>query len=292
MRPLALAAAGFACLGSAAGISAFSPSDPAGDAMASLGGARVLVVTALFLRAESLRREGRVEEIPAIYRRILEIDPGSESAIDFLADAESHDLMGLAPTAEARVRWWIDATDLVAEGLRKNPRSALLHWRAADLLLGVPDQHPEVAARLDGEKRDRLFEALLHLVTAARLAESLPRLAFLHLVGIARLAPRLAAERFAAGVPRAAVDEVLAIGNEVLRLRGDVMSQFILDPEPVPPPSAADRLRAGLRVVVMVRDHLAASPPRAAEAKALLDDYVSAVGRDAVASALLSLLPR
>ena len=251
----------------------------------------VLYVDALFFRAEALRRRGLVEEVPALYRSILEVDPGSEAAIDFLADAEAHDLLGLAPTPAARVRWFEDAFDLVAEGLKRNPRSARLHWRAADLLLYVPDQHAEVAARLDAEKRDRRLEALRHFVAAARLTESLPRLGFAHLEGVARLAPRLAAERLAAGALSAQVDEPLSLGQEILSLRGEALGSFILDEEPFPR-TAAERLRGGLHLVLAFRDDLAASPPRKDEARELLEAYVSAVGRDPVARALEPLLSR
>ena len=292
MRRAVVVASGLALLGAASAISATWGRDATGDAAASLGGARVLVVDALFLRAEALRMDGRADEVPPIYRRILELDPGSDAAIDFLADVEAHDLLGLAPSPEARVRWWSEASDLVAQGLRKNPRSARLHWRAAELLLHVPEREPAVAARLEADRRDRKLEALRLLAEAARLSEDIPRLGFLHLDELTRLAPRLAAERLAALAPRAQVDECLALGREVLRLREDALSQFFFDDRPAGPLPAVLVLRGGLALVGNVRDFLEASPPRRADARGLLDAYVAAVGKDPVASALEPLLAR
>src|SRR5204863_3640373 len=77
-RALALVAVAALC--AAAALAAASPPAPS-SAGASLGGARVVLVDALFLRAEALRKEGRVDDVPAIYRRILEPDPGSDVAV-------------------------------------------------------------------------------------------------------------------------------------------------------------------------------------------------------------------
>ena len=61
--------------------------------------ARPVVVGSLFLRAEALRKAGRLDEVPALYRRILELDPTSSSAVDHLAGILAYDLRTTAPTA-------------------------------------------------------------------------------------------------------------------------------------------------------------------------------------------------
>jgi len=149
-RPLAL---GAACVGVAWFLAAQAP-PPAADAAAALGGARPVVVGSLFLRAEALRKAGRLDEVPALYRRILELDPTSSSAVDHLAGILAYDLRTTAPTGSGRVSWWREADALVSAALVRSPDDPLLLTRRADLLLLVPALDAAVAAAIAESGRD------------------------------------------------------------------------------------------------------------------------------------------
>jgi tetratricopeptide (TPR) repeat protein len=271
VRPLALAAVAVAV---AFALSARTP-PPAADAAAALGGARPLVVGSLFLRAEALRAQGRLDEVPALYRRILELDPTSSSAVDHLAGVLAYDLRTTAPTPAGRVGWWREADVLVAAALERSPDDPLLLTRRADLLLLAPTLDPAVADALAASGRDRELEALRALRRAAAASAGIPRLGRLHLELVVRHAPRVAAERLAGG--RGGGDEALEIGDEVLRTRREPLAEIFLDDAPDAPP-AAIVLEAGLRLVRRVAADLAASPPRLDDARALVETYAKYVG--------------
>ncbi len=274
MKPVAVASLGVLCLAGAVAIGVARRRAGETDDPASLAAARVLAVDALFLRAEPLRKDGRVDELPGLYRRILDLDSGNEAAIDFLSDVEARDLRTLATDDAGRVRWWRAAYDLLSTAIEANPRSARLRFRAGVLLLVVARMDPAVAKALKDEGHDADLLGLRQLRDAARLAGSLPHWGYAHLDEIARAAPRVAAERLASGSPGA--DEALAIGDEVLRTRRDEMKDFVLDPvEPFLP--AAARLLAAQNLVKEVRRRLAASPPDGPGARSLIATYVERV---------------
>lgn len=280
VRPLLLAAA---ALAGALALAAYAP-PRATDAAAALGGARPLVVGSLFLRAEALRAQGRLDEVPALYRRILELDPTSSSAVDHLAGILAYDLRTTAPTAEGRVGWWREADTLVAAALVRAPDDALLLTRRADLLLLVPALDSAVADALKAAGRDRDLEALRALRRAAERSAGIPRLGRLHLDLVARHAPRVAAERLADGRGDDA-REALAIGDEVLRTRASALADLSLDDAPDAPP-ASIVLEAGLNLVRRFAADVEASPPRPDDARALLDAYEKYVGRADVVAPL------
>jgi tetratricopeptide (TPR) repeat protein len=269
-----------ALLGAAAFLGSQATGRP-GGAASSLGGLRPLSVNAIYLRADALRAQGRHEEVAALYRRILDLDPSSEEALDFLAATQGYDLRAAAPAEEDRVRIYLGALELLESALRRNPGSPRLHWRTADLLFHVPDDDPVVAAALERSGRDRLGEALGHLLVAIRATGSIGGLVE-HLDDMVRLAPRVAAERLVEGRP--GVEDALAAGEETLRLRSEELASF--EPSMVVSGSALDRLRAGIRLVRRVASDLAASPPRLEEARSLLQTYEEALGADLVTEAL------
>lgn len=252
----------------------------------ALGGAKPLVVDALFLRAEALRREGRADELPALYRRILEIDPGSDVAVDYLSEVLARDLGPQAPTPAARADWIDEALSLVETALARDPGSARLHWRRADLLENVARGDAVVAQRLLARRLDRRLEALRELAAAARITGSIPRLGRIHLEMAARLAPVLAAERLVAGAPGA--DEALRLGDEVLRTRRAELDELILDPDD--PGSAAFRLYGGLALLRVVRERLEARPPAREEARFLIAQFEKAVPNDPLPGLLAPLV--
>jgi hypothetical protein len=286
VRDAALLAAGLASLGLAAGLGAAAGPRDRADLPASLGAARALFVDALFLRAEALRGHGRVDEVPGLYRRILDLDPDNEAAIDFLADVLARDLRASAATPAGRVRWWTAARDLVDAGLARRPDSARLHFRAGDLFTALPAADPDVRAHLAASGVDADGRGLEHLARAARLAGSLPKWGFLHLDALVRLSPRLAADRLARGAP--GVDEALAAGDALLALRSRELGEFLLDPDPAL--AAGQRLEAALHLVKGVRRALSADPPDRDAARRLHEAYERLVADDAVARALRPLV--
>jgi len=285
---LLLLAGGLGCLGAAAGIGAIGPRARATGEGAALGGLRTMLVDAWFLRAEALRRAGRVDELPALYRRILEADPDSESAIDYLVDVEANDLRTLAPTPRARVAWWDEADALLTRALSKRPGSARLSYRAAQLRLGPASLDDAVVAEWKRRGTDVRLDAFRFLADAVEGTPSLGRAGRVHLDLFASFAPVLAAECLVAKRP--VLDEVLARSRRLLRLRVADLSDFTFDAREGAP-TAAEVLFGGLGLVETMRDLLGRDPPKAAEAGRVLDLYVAKVGRDAVVTTLEPLLP-
>lgn len=279
-RPLALAAA---ALGAAAVLAARAPAPATSDAASALGGARTVVVGSLFLRAEALRRAGRFDELPALYRRVLELDPTSSSAVDHLAGVLAYDLRTTAPTEAGRVRWWAEADARVREALARAPRDPVLLTRCADLLLVAPALDPAVAAAGRDAGRDLDLEGLRAAAAAAAETADVPRVGRLHLELVARHAPRVAAERLAAHAP--GTDEALRLGRTVLAARAAPLLELYLDPGPDAPPAAVV-LDVGLDAVRRVAEALGATPPRPDEARRVVDAYARAVGRPDVVAAL------
>jgi hypothetical protein len=278
--------AGVLALGGAAALGASSSGPDVDDPAAALGGGRTIASGVLFLRAETLRREGRVDDVAAVYRRILEMDPGNDAGTDFLASTLARDLLPLAPTPEGRVRWWREAFGLVERGLARKPNSARLLFRRADLLLREGRRDPAVADSLAAQGRDVAREGFDSLLAVLRLGPDIPGVGRIHLDLLARLAPRLAAERLARGSD---ASPFLAGGEEALARAGPVLAEITLDPGD--PASAADRLRAGIRLVQEVRAARGGSAAATESARAVLDTYVRVLGEDEVTQALRPLLP-
>jgi hypothetical protein len=281
VRDGVLLAVGAACLAGAAALGALSPPREGAERPAAFGAARVLAVDALFLRADALRSQGRLEEVPGLYRRILDLDPANEGAVDYLADVLARDLRTLAPTAEGRVRWWRAAWDLLADALAKRPGSARLEFRAADLLLLVAAQDAAVSSALAAEGRDRETEGLARLLASIRRAGTLPRWGYLHLDVFVHVAPEIAARRLASG--GAGLEDARAAHDAVERTRAGEHADFLADDEPALP--ALARLRAGRNLVREVRKAIGREDARAA-ARSLLDAYARVYGENGVVAPL------
>ncbi|MHC5009566.1 MAG: hypothetical protein ACYTG6_01305 [Planctomycetota bacterium] len=277
------------CLAAALWLAPPAPSADAGALSAvgrSLGGARVALVDLLFLRAESLRRDGRVEEVPALYEAVLELDPENTAAVDFLAATYAYDLLPHGPDVEARYGWWQEAWRLVERGLERAPDDAALLLRSSDLLLDVLARHPgvEARARIDHGEVDRL--GLERLMAAARITESLPRRGRLHLTRLAFGVPLAAAVR----LPEddAGVSSILAMGRELLALRRDALADMRYTLEGDAPGEEGIALDAffarSLDVVGAVRDALRAGDRGAAR------DALRAFRRDVPDTALAGVL--
>ncbi len=196
----------------------------------SLGGARVLLVDVLFLRAESLRLRGRTEELPALYEALVDLDPDNVAALDALAGELCESQLGAAPTPEAQAGWWQAAWDLVRRGLEAHPGSPSLAFRAADLLLSVPEAHPALAPAVDraaGGLSAREERGLAFLVLAQRATPHLPRAGRLHLTRLARLGPLLAARALARGEPPERAALRLAAAEETYARHGAVLAEVL-----------------------------------------------------------------
>lgn len=192
----------------------------------SLGGARVLAVDALFLRAEALRLRGRAEELPALYQALVDLDPDNVAALDALAGELAENQLATAPGAPAQAAWWQRAWELVQHGLAVHPDSPTLAFRAAELLLRVPEQRPALAAAIDaaaGGATAREDRGLAFLVLACRATSDLPRSGRMHVVRLARAAPLLTLRALARGVPPDAAALRLAAGQDLLARRGAVL---------------------------------------------------------------------
>lgn len=285
-RAITLAAA-LLSLGSAAGLASVGPRDSLEGEAASLGGLRTVLVDTWFLRAEALRRQGRVDELPALYRRILEADPDSETAIDYLADVEANVLLPLAPTAAARIAWWDEADAFLSRALAKRPGSARLAFRKAQIRLAPPSRDADLAAELTRRGVDARLEAFRFLADSVERAPSLGRAGRAHLDAFARLTPGLAAERYATNAK--GLDEVLFRGQQVLRSRTAEFGDFTLDTGENAL-SAGDRLFGGLGIVRAVMELLGRKPPARDDARLFLEKYEKAVGRDDVVVALEPLV--
>ena len=266
-----LAGLGALALAAAAGLSAIAPAPRESGSTASLGGLSTVLVDAWFLRAEALRREGRVEELPALYRRILEADPDSETAIDYLADVEANDLLSLAPTAAAKLAWWDEADALLVRALERRPGSARLLFRRAQIRLG-PGAEADVASALKSRGADVRLDAFRFLADSIERTPSLGRAGRVHLVAFARLVPGLLTERYVGR--RAGVDEVLGRGDFLLRLRSDDFNDFTLG-DASDTVSAGARLYGALGVVHAVRDLLARAPPDRDGARKVVAAYAA-----------------
>jgi hypothetical protein len=252
----------------------------------SLGGARVALLDVLFLRAEALRARGEVEEVPGLYRAVLELDPGNVQAIGFLADVYAFDLLPEAPDATARLAWWRRAWETVEAALADHPHDPTLLLRSSDLLFLAPALHPEL---LDGIERivpDADLVNARRLAEAARLRADLPRRGRTHLVRLALALPMAAAVRLRDG--REGVAEILALGGGVLDLRRADLAEVLAPPLEdgrEDPRGTLDRvLAAGLDAVGAVRERLLAGDRSGAREAA--DALERAVPGDALAGVL------
>jgi tetratricopeptide (TPR) repeat protein len=221
-----------------------------GSIGASMGGLRVMVIDALFLRAEAQRKVGRIEDAAALYETVLELDPANEAATVFLVNAYVDDLMPQVPDVDERFGWWREARALLTRALTRRPDSAVLHFRAATLILDATLAEPAFAARLVDELGLPRLVALRHLRRAARMRANLPRGGYGHLLRLALLAPAVATAALEGGQPDAYA-EAAAAAMELLRLRGDVLARMGLDEEP--PPDLGTLLRAQIEAVDAVR---------------------------------------
>lgn len=266
----------------------------------SLGGARVLAADALFLRAEALRRSGRLEELPALYQTLVELDPLNTDALEVLAGELAEQALPAAGTLAGRLAWWREAWSLLERGMRLNPGSAALAVRAADLLLRVPEEQPGLAAEVErgllGGTVEREDRGLALLLAAARDTSQLPRSGRLHLLRLARWAPLLAARSLERGEPSARAELRLGVAEELLWLHPAVLAEMqeiveqergSAEPQSVP---VAIVLRAAIQAVRTVAQ--AQADGGRAEAQAALRVYVGVAGATDLAGLLGRLLER
>lgn len=186
----------------------------------SLGGVRVLASDVLFLRADRLRAEGRLDEVPALYRAVQDLQPTDTAAADFLVALLAYDLVADAPDAAVRWGHWERAWELLQHARARHPDDPSLAVREADLLLDVPLHHPDLAAPIDARVPDRERRAMRRLLEAAEATPTLPRRGRHHLLVLTELLPVLAYER--RGTDAAAA--FLAMGDALLARRGDVLA--------------------------------------------------------------------
>jgi hypothetical protein len=267
----------------------------------SLGGWRILAVDVLFLRGEGLRKQGRTEELPAIYQSLLELDPGNEAVADMLAGEYVDNLLPTAPTPEARFAWWREAWDVTLRALRAHPDSARLAFKASDLLLRVPDARPELAGLIDpvaggaggaGGEAEREARGLAFLLAAARRTEHLPKVGRLHLLRLARSAPLLAARALLRGNPPDHAALLLSAGDELLRLHPAALAEIkeevrLEHPLPEPERVPLDRVLRAARDVMTAAIALERHEVTAPVVQARLIDYERIAGDDTALAAVV-----
>jgi hypothetical protein len=213
-----------------------------------MGGLRVALVDALFLRAEALRRRGRVEELPALYGTVLELDPRNEAAFDYLASVYAFDLVRDA-LGEERLGWWREGWATIERGLARHPRSPRLLLRSAEILRRA-DEDESLAPAVPAGLGDAGVLALERVRAAAEETSELPVLGRYHLVLGTTMAPEIAARRMVSA-PRES-ERALAVGDAILAARRETLaemalpSSFLGEGEPV---NLAALLEEGLRAV-------------------------------------------
>jgi hypothetical protein len=236
----------------------------------SMGGARVVLVDALFLRAEALRRRGRLEDLPTLYGTVLDLDPGNEAAFDHLASVYAFDLPVEAARPEDRAAWWREGWDAVEKGLEIHPRSLRLLLRSAELLRRA-DEDAALADAVPAGLGDPAVAALERIRTAAEISDEVPGLGRYHLLLGATMAPEVAARRLVAA-PRES-ERALAVGDALLALRREALADAllpstVLSDEPGREVDLATLLDVGLRTVREVARARAAGDREAARVAA------------------------
>ncbi len=232
----------------------------------SMGGMRVVLIDVLFLRADALKKDGRPEEAAALYETIIELDPKNDAAAVHLIDIYVDDLLRREATLEGRMHWWRKARSLLAKALVLNPESALLHYRAFQLVWITPVSHPDLAQPLAQEIERPRFLVLSHLRKAARLTDNIPTRWRLHLRDLSEIAPAFAAE--AIGEQQAELFQAaVAAGYDLLDRRRSTLGKMlhVVEVRGHNIGIRRDRfLEAGLQTVAAVREALGASDHRRA----------------------------
>lgn len=294
MRRLGLLAGGAALLVLAVAL-APPPVESAATTMAalgrSLGGLRVAVVDALFLRAEAARREGRLDDAIDLYGLVLELDPDDDAAAAYVIDARL-DALRLVPEGVRRLDAWKALyADVSAAHAARSGAPALADVAARTILLPLAFD-----ARLGREIEATLAHprhvALTWLYRAARATDSLPGIALDrgHLAVFAYLAVEAGAAALLDG-DVARQGEAVAWGTEIANLRRQALREMLHMPTGDEPgdlasvPTLAEVLAEGLAV-------LAAIEARAPDAVEKLDAYRARVGETRGVERLVELAAR
>lgn len=225
----------------------------------SMGGIRVGVVDLLFLRAERLRREGRVDEVPGLYSAVLELDPDNVRAVDHLVAVYAYDLRTAAADADERFAWWRRAYERLTVALERHPEDPSLHVRASDLLLEIPADDDVLRPRVLAAHPDAHGLAVDHLLEAARRTATLPKRGRVHLLRLALLLPVWALAAEDAG-DLAESKRLIAAGRVLLDAHPGVLGEMTIplgphDPELDGPGLSTARsvLEDGLDAVEVLR---------------------------------------
>jgi hypothetical protein len=115
-----------------------------------LGGFRPLAVDALWLRADSLFREGRLWELAALFRGIAALDPGNAAVREYAAWHLAYNVALAEPEAERRFDWFLRGMEAVGAAPGSDPPGAAAKAFAARMLVDRLDAGiiPGFAARV------------------------------------------------------------------------------------------------------------------------------------------------
>ena len=250
-----------------------------------MGGLRVLLIDALFLRAQALQsqsqEDGNLEEAASLYRTILELDPENDAAAAYLVDVYVFGLLPIATTPEGRFAWWNEGWDLAHRALELRPDSPLLHLKVAQILLDLPYQHPDLVQRVDALVPNREATAMVHLLRSAELTDNLPTAGYRHLMRLAVVAPSVALDAARAGEDGLHA-QAMAAGRRLLELRGDILATIewavVRDGAIVDRIPLRTVLTAALATVPTMRDAAAAGDRAAMQAA--VRRYAETAGED------------
>lgn len=290
MRP-ALAAGAALCLSLSVVLAPEPPPEGRGllgSIGASMGGLRVMVIDALFLRAEAQKKAGRIDDAAALYETVLELDPENEFGTIYLVNTIVDELMPQAPTVEARFSWWKHARELLMRALERRPASGPLNARAGTLILDAAYADEAFRPLLEEELGLPRLVALRNLRVAMHAAGTLPRQGRGHLLRIALITPLIAAKALADESPEVYA-EAVATAEETIRRRGAVLAQMRIDER-----GDGDLLLVltrGMQAVEAVRRALDGHTTRA-EVRRRMGAYDALVPENTLTPALRTLLAK
>jgi hypothetical protein len=111
----------------------------------ALGAFRVFAVDALWIRMSGHMSEGRDGLVLADARTLLRLEPRCDEIRDFLHWHLAFNLAHRAVTRDARIAWIEEGLDIVEEGLRADPESAVLNRGLGTTFFMITDREDEYA---------------------------------------------------------------------------------------------------------------------------------------------------
>jgi hypothetical protein len=109
----------------------------------ALGAFRVFAVDALWIRMSGHMSEGRDGLVLADARTLVRLEPRCDEIRDFLHWHLAFNLAHRAVTRDARIAWIDEGLDIIEEGLRSDPDSAVLNRGLGTTFFMITDREDE-----------------------------------------------------------------------------------------------------------------------------------------------------